>query len=115
MSKKAITPAMVDGWFRACGFTAPAHEYRFAPPRRWRFDYAWPEYMIALEVEGGVFVGGRHTRGAGFVKDMEKYNEATARGWRVFRTTPRELLTNATAELMSRCMGAASAAERQTP
>jgi len=41
--------------------------------------------MIAVEIEGGVWTGGRHTRGAGFRQDMEKYNEATAMGWRVFR------------------------------
>src|ERR1041385_1632066 len=44
----------------------PTTEYRFAPPRRWRFDFAWPEGRLALEVEGGSFVAGRHTRGTPF-------------------------------------------------
>ena len=68
-------------------------ELRFAPPRRWRFDLAWPDKCLALEVEGGAFVRGRHTRGKGFVRDMEKYNEATVRGWRIVRCTPEQVRT----------------------
>ncbi|EJW93329.1 hypothetical protein EVA_18564, partial [gut metagenome] len=67
-------------------------EFKFHPTRRWRFDYALPEYKIALEVEGGVWTGGRHTSPKGFLGDMEKYNTATLMGWRVLRTTPDELL-----------------------
>ena len=67
-------------------------EYKFHPKRRWRFDYAIPEHKIALEVEGGVWTGGRHIRAQGFLGDMEKYNTATLMGWRVFRTTPDDLL-----------------------
>jgi len=66
-------------------------EYMFHPERRWRFDYAWPENKVAMEVEGGAWVRGRHTRGAGFVKDMEKYNAAASLGWRVFRFTPAQV------------------------
>jgi very-short-patch-repair endonuclease len=63
-------------------------EYRFHPTRKWRFDFAWPENKRAMEVEGGVWTGGRHTRGSGFLKDCEKYNAAASLGWRVFRFTP---------------------------
>jgi len=70
------------------GITEPHREYRFHPSRRWRFDYAWPSRMIALEIEGGVWTGGRHTRGAGFLGDMEKYNAATLMGWKVLRCVP---------------------------
>jgi len=65
-------------------------EYKFHPARKWRFDYAIPKYMIAIEVEGGVWNNGRHTRGAGYIKDMEKYNEATILGWRILRYTPQQ-------------------------
>lgn len=64
-------------------------EVRFHPTRRWRFDFADPETMMALEIEGGVWTGGRHTRGKGFLRDIEKYNTATSLGWRIFRTTPQ--------------------------
>lgn len=67
----------------------PAQEYRFAQHRRWRFDLAWVEQKIAIEVEGGIFVGGRHTHPVGFLNDMEKYNCAAMLGWRVLRWTPR--------------------------
>lgn len=67
---------------------APSTEYRFLPPRRWRFDFAWPGSRVAVEVEGGSWVAGRHTRGAGFEADCEKYNTATLAGWRVLRVTP---------------------------
>lgn len=84
-----------DGLFRALlkreKLPMPEAEYRFAAPRRWRFDYAWPDHRIALEVEGGVWTGGRHTRGKGFLGDMEKYNRAAVDGWRVLRTTPSGL------------------------
>lgn len=62
-------------------------EYKFHPTRRWRFDFAIPDHMVAIEVEGGTWANGRHTRGSGFEKDCEKYNAATLDGWRVFRFT----------------------------
>ena len=71
-------------------------EYRFYQPRRWRYDYAIPKYKIALEVEGGVWTQGRHTRPKGFLGDVEKYNTGTLLGWRIFRTTPDKLLSGST-------------------
>lgn len=75
-------------------------EYKFHPHRKWMFDFAWPEYKVALEVEGGVFIQGRHTRGAGFMKDMEKYNAAALLGWRLIRITPSMLEQGKTADLV---------------
>lgn len=89
---------------RASGLPEPDAEFRFAPPRRWRFDYAWPDHRVALEVEGGVWTGGRHTRGKGFVRDMEKYNAATAAGWRVLRCTPDTLCGATTLDLVRRAL-----------
>lgn len=87
-------------WCVSNGLPRPESEVRFHA-RKWRFDYAWmAPYMVALEVEGGVWTGGRHTRGSGFVKDMEKYNSATALGWRVVRVTPKELKSDATLEML---------------
>ncbi len=78
---------------KAHGLPEPVAEHRFHPTRRWRFDYAWPDHRVALEVEGGIWSGGRHTRGAGYLGDLEKYNAATLLGWRVLRTTPRSLMS----------------------
>ena len=70
----------------------PVREHRFdVGGRKWRFDFAWPDRLVAAEVEGGIFVGGRHTRGSGFEKDSEKYNTAAAQGWLVLRFTPRQV------------------------
>lgn len=66
-------------------------EYRFHPTRKWRFDVAWPERKIAVEIDGGVFIQGRHSRGAGQVKDNEKINVAQSLGWRVFRFIPSDV------------------------
>jgi very-short-patch-repair endonuclease len=73
------------------GLPAPESEYRFHPSRRWRFDYAVPDKSVAIEVEGGAWISGRHTRGAGYVADLEKYNTATVMGWRVLRFTPQQI------------------------
>jgi len=60
-------------------------EYKFHAGRRWRFDFAHPESKTAIEIEGGVWTKGRHTRPGGFIADCEKYNTAAAMGWAVFR------------------------------
>jgi hypothetical protein len=56
--------------------------------REWRFDVAAPVQRIAIEIEGGVWTRGRHTRGKGYIEDMEKYNRAVVLGWRLLRYTP---------------------------
>lgn len=75
-------------------------EYRFDEERRFRFDFVvWnDEYdfnegssRVAVECEGSVWTGGRHTRGAGFQSDCEKYNLAVERGWRVLRYTMKQI------------------------
>ena len=71
----------------AAGLPAPIREHRFAPPRRSRFDLAWPSLRLALEIEGGTWTGGRHVRGRGYERDCEKYNAAALAGWTVLRVT----------------------------
>lgn len=72
---------------RAAGLPVPVREFRFHPTRKWRFDFAFVDHRIAMEVDGAVWTGGRHTRGAGYEADAEKLNEAAVLGWRVFRVT----------------------------
>lgn len=62
-------------------------EYRFIKDRRFRFDIALPDHKIAIEFEGGVFTGGRHTRSIGYINDTKKYNLATMHGWKLLRYT----------------------------
>jgi len=68
--------------------TIPENEYKFDPNRKWKMDYAWPIVKLFVEIEGGVWTKGRHTRGSGFIKDMEKYNRAAEMGWRLLRYQP---------------------------
>lgn len=75
----------------AQGIPRPEPEYRFFPPRRWRLDHAWPELLLAWEIEGAVWTGGRHTRGKGYSADCAKYSQAAILGWRVIRTTTQQV------------------------
>ncbi len=68
----------------------PETEVRFDDVRRWRLDLAWPD-KIALEIQGGIWVGGKHGRGSGIEKDHEKLNAAQAAGWIVFQLTPKQV------------------------
>lgn len=65
----------------------PIREFPFHVGRRWRFDFAWLDEKIAVEIEGGTRVNGRHNRHDGFERDAEKYNTAVLDGWRVLRFT----------------------------
>lgn len=68
-------------------------EQMFHPTRKWRFDFCWPELMIAVEIHGGTFARsrGRHSRGIGHTEDFEKHNEATRLGWDVYYFTAKDL------------------------
>lgn len=98
--KPRVVPAtsVVEQWFWSQGIPKPVCEYRFKPDRRWRFDYAWLEERVALEVQGGVFTQGRHTRGASLLKEWEKLNAAAAVGWRILYCQPSDLLTTETVD-----------------
>lgn len=63
----------------------PEPEYKFHPVRKWRLDFAWPSLRLAVEIEGAVWTGGRHTRGSGFLADIDKYNALASMGWRLLR------------------------------
>ena len=70
-------------------------EYKFAPPRRWRADFAHLGAMLLVEIEGGAWSNGRHNRGTGFIADMEKYNTAVMMGYSVLRYTPEMVKSGA--------------------
>ena len=62
-------------------------ELMLIPGRRFRFDFLLAEFALVIEVEGGTWSGGRHTTGAGFRSDCQKYNMALELGYRVLRYT----------------------------
>src|ERR1035437_4777156 len=79
-------------------------EFKFHQTRKWRFDFVILETMIAIEIEGGAFTQGRHTRGVGFINDMNKYNHAALLGWRVLRFTPQQVLKGEAIEFIKRVL-----------
>ena len=74
--------------FTGCQVVA---EHKFNDTRKWRIDFAIIDLKIGIEIEGGVWSGGAHTRGKGFIEDMEKYNAAVTFGWVILRFTPQDL------------------------
>ena|ERR1017187_8555931 len=95
---------IVMAYFAECKLPPPVTEYPFHPERKFRFDFAWIEQRLALEVEGGIWIGGGHSRGSGVSKDIEKYNEAVRLGWKVIRCVPGDLCTMKTVKLIKDCL-----------
>ncbi len=79
---------------------SPVREWSFAKPRRWRFDFAFPKEKLAVEIEGGTWIQGRHNRGSSIEKDLEKYNTAALLGWTVLRFTPAMVKSGAAINLV---------------
>lgn len=88
------------------GLPVPVQEYRFHPVRKWRIDYYFEANgrRVGLEVEGGVWTRGRHTRPSGFLGDIEKYNEASILGIMIIRTTPKSLLKLETFTILKKAL-----------
>ena len=74
---------------RAIGLPDPITQFKFAESigRKWSLDFCWPDLKLAVEVEGGIWSGGRHTRGKGFEEDCRKYNTLQQMGCRLLRFT----------------------------
>ena len=63
----------------------PEREFLFASPRKWRFDFCFPQHKLAVEIDGGIWQAGRHSRATGFENDCRKLNMAAKLGYRVLR------------------------------
>ena len=77
-----------DLWCNQTGFPVNQYvkEFQFHPTRKWRFDFAWPNVAVAVEIEGLKWDGkGRHQTAKGFMDDAEKYEAALRWGWKVYR------------------------------
>ena len=66
-------------------------EFQFHTTRKWRADFHIKNTKLLIEVEGGIWSGGRHTRGKGYIGDMEKYNAATMMGYQVLRFSTEQV------------------------
>lgn len=78
---------------KALGLT-PVREFRFADGRKYAFDFAWPDKMLAVEIDGGTAFGkSRHSQGKGYENDCRKLNLAAMLGWKVMRYTSEMVKT----------------------
>ena len=101
---------------RAAGLPEPETQYRYAPPRLFRADFAWPDHRLLLEVQGGVFNRRAHGSVSGVLRDIERLNVATLAGWRLLRVTPDDVRSGEALDLIERALRAPlSAAAPATP
>jgi len=99
------------------GLPDPVPEHRVLSTRRFRFDFAWPDRKIALEIEGGFFGTGRrcpvcrqlprsgHSSVRRLKDDADKYSYAAALGWTIIRRWPDALLTDETRSMLTAAFG----------
>lgn len=81
-SERSYLEALFESQIQRHGMPEPVREFGF---RGWRFDFAWPTLKIAIEIDGGTYVGGAHVRGKGYERDCKKNNAAQLEGWIVLR------------------------------
>lgn len=100
---KGVNPKIIFfQLLKETGLPIPETEYMFCPDRLWRADYCWIDHLLILETEGGIWTNGRHNRGSGFIKDIEKYNTMTVLGYRLLRVPTSDLCKNTTLELLKK-------------
>ena len=80
-------------------------EFKFHPTRKWRADFHLKGKKILVEVEGGIWSNGRHTRGKGYLGDLEKYNEATMMGYQVIRFSTEQVKSGKAIEQIEKMVG----------
>lgn len=80
-------------------------EFEFHPKRKWRADFHLVGKKILVEVEGGIWSGGRHTRGKGYIGDMEKYNAATMMGYQVIRFSTEQVKSGLAIQQIEKMVG----------
>ena len=97
-------PKIVKQYYMDCGLPEPVFEYRFHPERKWRLDIAWPERRIGMEVQGGIYIRGRHTRGSYLKNEYEKLTELACMGWRVLFVEPKDVCMLETVEKIKRAL-----------
>lgn len=90
-AKKSKYEELFVGQYKNTALPILEREHRFHPKRKWRFDFSIVDLKIGIEIEGGIWMKGSHTRMHGYQDDCNKYNEAQALGWKVFRFTSDDI------------------------
>lgn len=81
----------LDTAIHLAGLPRPERELKLIPGRKFQSDFVWQAARLIVEVEGGTYNGGRHTRGKGFESDAFKYNELTCLGYKIIRVTGKHI------------------------
>lgn len=92
---------------KAAGLPEPARQHQYAPPRKFRADFAWllpPPMSLLVEVQGGVYQRRAHGSITGVLKDIERLNIATLYGWRLLRVTPQMVKSGEALQLIERAL-----------
>ena len=76
---------------RATNLPSVERQYKFHPTRRWKADFCWVKEKLIVEVQGGIWIQGRHSRGGGYTKDCEKMNEAVLMGYKYLKVTKEHI------------------------
>lgn len=103
--------AELAGHLSVMGLT-PETQFRFHPERKWRLDFAFPEVLLGVELDGGIFAAenggtaGKHARGAGRCKDMDKRNAAAELGWLILNYGPPHVRSGEAALQVERLLAA---------
>lgn len=92
------------GQIRLLALPEPVREHVFAPPRKWRLDFYWPDYQLAVEVDGGTHNGGRHVRGKGYEEDCFKGCAAAILRIRVMHVTGSMVTSGQAIELIAHAL-----------
>jgi hypothetical protein len=74
------------------GLPNPITEFKAVEGRKFRWDIAFPEQMLLVEIQGGTWIGGfGHNSGKGIARDCEKLNLATVAGYRCLSVTSDQI------------------------
>ncbi len=87
MKRESLEDRFYNAWLDHAPkeFPAPERQFKFHPERRFRYDFAWPQIKLCVDIQGGGFSGGRHSRGIGQEGDHDKANEAQRLGYDVLQ------------------------------
>ena len=87
------------------GFPAPLREYAAVPGRRFRWDFAWPDKRVLVEINGGTYAHMGHSTGSGIARDYEKSNLAVLAGWRTFVFDRRMVEAGTALDVTAKALG----------
>lgn len=71
----------------ASNLPKPTLQFKAIAGRDFAWDMGWPAHMLLLEINGGTWIGGGHSTGAGQRRDSIKQNLAVLHGFKTMAIT----------------------------